>query len=169
MLWRLTESGAGYVRDLLGLPATEPEIEHEAGGLADLASKIQDPEVRGYVEEAIKCLQVDALRASVVFVWSGAMRVLQQEMLTQVPATVTAALQKHDPKARKVSTVDHFAYIKDRTVLLGALELGVLDKSEKDTLQEALDLRNRCGHPGKYKPGAKKVSSFIEDVVSILF
>jgi hypothetical protein len=53
--------------------------------------------------------------------------------------------------------------------LLAAKDLGQLDKNQKDTLEEALDLRNRCGHPGKYKPGVKKVSSYIEDIVSIVF
>jgi len=33
---------------------------------------------------------------------------------------------------------------------------------------EALDLRNRCGHPTNYRPGVKRVSSFIEDVVGIV-
>jgi hypothetical protein len=36
-------------------------------------------------------------------------------------------------------------------------------------LEEALNLRNRCGHPTKYRPGEKKVSSFIEDVAGIVF
>jgi len=53
--------------------------------------------------------------------------------------------------------------------LQAAQDLGVLDKNEKDTLKERLSLRNRSGHPGKYLPGIKKVSSFIEDVISILF
>ena len=50
-----------------------------------------------------------------------------------------------------------------------AQDLGLFDKAEKTTLGEALDLRNRCGHPSKYVPGVKKVSSFIEDVVGIVF
>jgi hypothetical protein len=33
----------------------------------------------------------------------------------------------------------------------------------------SLNLRNRCGHPTKYKPGSAKVSSFIEDVVGIVW
>jgi len=49
------------------------------------------------------------------------------------------------------------------------LPLFVLDKNEKDILEEALNLRNKCGHPGKYKLGPKKVSSFIEDIVNIVF
>jgi hypothetical protein len=54
-------------------------------------------------------------------------------------------------------------------MLLAAKELGILDKPQKDTLEEALNLRNRCGHPGKYRPGIKKASSFIEDTISIVF
>jgi hypothetical protein len=54
-------------------------------------------------------------------------------------------------------------------MLLALQELGILDKGEKTTLIEALDLRNRCGHPTKYTPGIKKASSFIEDVVGIVW
>jgi hypothetical protein len=48
-------------------------------------------------------------------------------------------------------------------------DLALIDKGEKATLEEALNLRNRCGHPTRYKPGVKKASSFIEDVVGIVF
>jgi hypothetical protein len=68
-----------------------------------------------------------------------------------------------------VTKLEDFAYIKDATALLAFQELGIVDKGEKATLGEALDLRNRCGHPTKYKPGVKKASSFIEDVVGIVF
>jgi hypothetical protein len=44
----------------------------------------------------------------------------------------------------------------------------VFDRSEKKQLKQALDLRN-CGHPVKYKPGERKVSSFIEDVINVVF
>jgi len=79
------------------------------------------------------------------------------------------ALHKHDPKARPVHQLDDFAYIKDALALLAARDLGLLDKNQKDTLEDALGLRNRCGHPSKYKPGVKKVSSYIEDIVSVVF
>jgi hypothetical protein len=45
----------------------------------------------------------------------------------------------------------------------------LLDKGEKDTLIDALNLRNRYGHPTKYRPGEAKVKSFIEDVLGIVF
>jgi hypothetical protein len=68
-----------------------------------------------------------------------------------------------------VKKLEDFAYIRDATALLAFQELGILDKGEKTTMGEALDLRNRCGHPTNYKPGIKKASSFIEDVVGIVF
>jgi len=168
-IWTLTDSGTKKVRELLHLPETEPEIEHDVGTLTATAAKIRDPEVQDYVNEAIKCLQVGALRAAVVFLWTGAIRTLQHKMMSHGGAAVTAALQTHDLKARKVTRVDDFAHVKDKTVLLAAKDLGVLDKGEKDSLEEALNLRNRCGHPGNYKPGEKKVSGFAEDLITIVF
>jgi hypothetical protein len=82
---------------------------------------------------------------------------------------LTAAVQKHDPKARGVAKLEDFAGVKDKTALLAFREVGLLDKRQWATLQEGLDLRNRCGHPTKYRPGAAKASSFVEDVVGIVF
>jgi len=168
-LWKLTESGREYVRRLLGLPANEPEIEHDVATLTALISKVASDDVRNYLEEALKCLQVDALRACVVFVWTAAVRTIQAEAIEKGSAALTAAVQRHDPKARPITKIDDLAYVKESVLLLAASDLGLLDKNEKDTLTEALNLRNRCGHPSKYRPGIKKVSAFVEDVTSIVF
>lgn len=168
-LWTLTGTGREHVRNLLDLPANEPEIEHDVATLAALVAKVPNRDVRDYLEEALKCLRVGALRACVVFAWAAAARAIQTDLMAKGAAAVTAAVQKHDPKARLVSKIDDFAYVKEAVQLLAAMGLGILDKSEKDTLEEALDLRNRCGHPSKYQPGVKKVSAFVEDVTSILF
>ena len=168
-LWQLTTSGEKYIRGILNLPAAEAEIEHDVTTLEKLAAKVTDQYVRSYIDEAIKCLSVGALRASVVFLWTGAMRTLQQKALKKKAAKLNAALTKHDPKARAVNKVEDFAYIRDATALLAFQELGIIDKGEKTTLEEALDLSNRCGHPTKYVPGIKKASSFIEDVLGIVF
>lgn len=168
-LWKLTPSGEVEVRRLLGLPDAEPEIEHDVSTLIKIAAKVKDPDAQGFVEESIKALSVGALRASVVFLWSGAMRTLQEAAWAKGSAAVNAAVKRHDPKVRDVKKLDDFAYVRDVTTLLALQELGVLDKGQRATLGEALDLRNRCGHPTKYKAGPKKVSSFIEDVVGIVF
>ncbi|MCH7974366.1 MAG: hypothetical protein IH949_10860 [Bacteroidetes bacterium] len=168
-LWRLTESGKQYIRNLLGLPLTDIEIEHDVASLLTITDTLNDQQVKDYINEGVKCLQVGALRACVVFLWSGAIRIVQNELLTYNQVHLNTSIKKYDPKTRIIKSIDHFAYVKDKTTILSALDLGMFDKNQKDTLEEALNLRNRCGHPGKYKPGPKKVSSFIEDVVTLVF
>lgn len=165
--WQLTASGEKYVRGKLNIPTSDSEIENDVATLESLGTRITDAVARDYVLEAIKCLSVGALRAAVVFLWTGAMRTLQQEAFKDLQ--LNAVILKHDPKARNVNKVDDFSYIRDATALLAFQDLGILDKGQKTTMGEALDLRNRCGHPTNYKPGVKKASSFIEDVVGIVF
>jgi len=165
-VWALTESGDRHVRALLG--DEQVPLGDDSLALMGLLSTVSDNDVRDYLEESIKCLDAMALRAAVVFLWTGVVRTLQLEMLTLGGRTVSTAILKHDPKSRAVSRVDDFAYIKDRVSLEAAQTLGLLDKGEKGALMEALDLRNRCGHPTNYRPGVKRVSSFIEDVVGIV-
>jgi hypothetical protein len=168
-LWQLTSSGETHVRARLNLPAPSPDIEHDVATLQTLAAKVTDGVVRDYILEAIKCLSVGAIRAAIVFLWTGAIRTLQEESFTKHSAGLNAAIAKHDQNARVVKKLEDFAYVRDATALLAFQELGILDKGEKTTMGEALDLRNRCGHPTHYKPGVKKASSFIEDVVGIVF
>jgi len=168
-LWQLTTSGERYIREKFNLPAAGTEIEHDVTTLEGLAAKVSDPVVRDYILEAIKCLSVGAFRAAIVFLWAGAIRTLQEESFTKYYANLNAAIAKHDPKARPVNKLEDFAYIRDATALVAFQDLGIIDKGEKTTLGEALDLRNRSGHPTNYKPGVKKTSSFIEDVVGIIF
>lgn len=167
--WFLTETGRRKVRELHGFPESEVEIEEDTATLEGLATKLKDPDLKKYVEEGIKCLRVGALKASVVFLWAGAARLIQQECMKQNVNDVNAAILKHQPNAKTIRKIEDFAYINDKTLLLAAQDLGIFDKAEKGTLEDALNLRNRCGHPAKYHPGPKRVSSFIEDLVGVVF
>jgi len=168
-LWRITLTGEAHVRKALGLPEAQPELEHSVASLEALAAKVASPGVRHYVDESIKCLRFDALRAAVVFLWAGAVYVLRETCVLQGLPQVNAAVRVHDTKARQIKKPDDFAYIKDSVLLLAAEGLGILDKSERTTLGDALDLRNKCGHPTKYNPGILKACGFVEDVLGIVF
>jgi hypothetical protein len=168
-LWKLTSSGEQEVRRILGLPDAEPEIEHDVAVLTKLVASVADKNANDFLTEAVTCLQFGALRASVVFVWSGAVTVLRQEVWKSGASQVNAALLAHDPKSRKVTKLEDFAYVKDVRLLELLFDLETIDKTEKTILGHALDLRNSCGHPTKYRPGAKRVSGFVEDVIGIVF
>ncbi len=169
LLWSITPTGQTHIRSLLGLPEADVEIEHDVSSLKKLSTSIADKTIADYVNESIKCLSVGALRAATVFLWAGAIRKIQEEIIRYASKNLNAVVTKFDPKARKIKIIDDLSYIKESTLLLVAQELGLFDKNQRGVLEDALDLRNKCGHPGKYKPGPKKVSSFIEDVVGIVF
>jgi hypothetical protein len=164
--WALTDRGHELVHELIaGGPR---EVRHEADALDTLKLKIKNPDVRDYVDEAVLCLRKGALRASIVFLWSGAVRVLQNNALAVGTLPLNAALKKHDPRTRQVEKIEDFAYVRDSLILNAAVDLALLDKGQKLVLQAALDVRNQCGHPTKYRPGVKKVSSVVEDLVGLL-
>lgn len=167
--WAITETGERYLRDTFGVVAAEPVPNGEdVATLAGIADGIADDATRGYVEEAVLCLKVRARRAAVVFLWSGAVSGLRAAMWTHGAPAIETALVKHNPKARFAKKAD-FEGVKDSLLLQAAHDLGLLDQSQKKRLGEALDLRNDCGHPVKYNPGEKKVASFIEDVVGVVW
>lgn len=167
-LWALTDTGETKVRVLVGLPSEQPEIEHGVEELRKVAAGIADQQVREYVEEAILCLSVGALRSAIVFTWVGAVRVLQERVWSHGSAAVTTAVQKYYAKTR-ISKFDDLSNIKETTLLDVARDLGILDKSEWTILGQCLDTRNQCGHPNKYRPGVAKAKSHIDDIVGILF
>ena len=168
-LWTLTSSGEAYVRELMELPAHDIEIENDVSSLEDLISTIGDADVCDYISEAVKCLQVNALRACVVFLWSGAVKKIRDDVFACGTTNVNSAISKHDPRAKPVRKKDDLVLIKESTLLLVSQELGLFDKNQRSVLEDCLNLRNKCGHPGKYKVGPKKVSSYIEDLVGVLF
>jgi hypothetical protein len=168
-LWRLTTTGETYVRKSLKLPESQPEMEHSITSLEAVAGKITDIDVRDYILESIKCLGFDALRPAIVFLWAGAVSVLREKCISKGLTEINAAVRVYDLKAREIKKADDFAYIKESVLLLAAERVGVLDKNQRTTLEDSLDLRNKCGHPTKYRPGPVKASSFIEDVTGIAF
>jgi len=167
--WALTTTGESYVREQLELPASDIEIENDVSSLEALISTVADKDVSDYLNEAVKCLQVNARRASVVFLWSGAVKKIRDDIFACGIGNVNIALTKYDAKAKQIKWVDDLVLVKESILLLMSQELGLFDKNQRSVLEDCLNLRNKCGHPGKYSVGPKKVSSFIEDLVGVLF
>jgi hypothetical protein len=168
--WEITASGEKHLRALYEVPdlPSNNQAKTDASALRSLVHRASDIASREYVDEAIECLEAGARRAAVVFLWSGAIATIREAVWEHGVRAVEAALQRHNPKARFKKKND-FDYVKDADLLQVAQDLSIYDKSQKRHLGDALDLRNDCGHPVKYKPGQKKVEGFIEDVVGIVW
>ena len=166
--WRITKSGEDHVREQLALPDELPQAQEDVSTLRQLSRSLADETVREYVDEAIKCLQAGARRAAVVFLWSGAIHEMRERVWSKGKRQIEEALQQRNPKAR-FRRKDDFSIVKDSALIELTGDFSIFDKSERKRLAEGLDLRNDCGHPVKYRPREKKVSSFIEDVLQVVF
>lgn len=135
-----------------------------------ILSKVTDQEERDYLNEGIKCFKANALRAGVIFLWNASIYKIQKMCLTQSLGFVNTELKKIYPKAKDIKVIDDFGYIKDEYLLELACKLKLIDKTTKEELKNTcLDLRNKCGHPGKYKPKGQKIKAFVEDIIEILY
>lgn len=167
--WAITGTGEEFVRRIRKLPDDVGIETQPASPLLQLSNQITDESTRDYVEESIKCLTAGALRASVVFLWSAAVHSIREQIWAgHRVKDIDTAFRKHNQRAKFTKKGD-FEYMNDALLVEAATELGVFHRSEKKRLLEALDLRNDCGHPVKFKPGPNKVNAFIEDLTTIIF
>ena len=135
-----------------------------------ILAKVTDKEERDYLNEGIKCFKANALRAGVIFLWTASVYKIQKMCLTQSLGFINTELKKIYPKAKDIKVIDDFGYIKDEYLLELARKLKLIDKTTKEELKNTcLDLRNKCGHPGKYKPKGQKIKAFVEDIIGILY
>jgi hypothetical protein len=157
-------------RHLLVSDGKKKKTINDADALRQMASGVGDSDVEDYIKESIRCLEADAQRAAVLFLWIGAVRRIQTDLWRQGnKKDINASVQMHEA-GKTIKKADDFCNIKEDSLLKVALDVGLFDKNQKDTLEKScLDLRNKCGHPGKYRPGPHKVRAFIEDVSTIVF
>lgn len=141
----------------------------DAQHLVKAIEKIKNKDERDYLIEALRCIENSAVRAGIIFAWTAAILNIRRKCLARGKSATNNARIKHEPSSRQINSEEDFSYIKDRTTLLIAKELGIYDKSEKDILTNHLDLRNLCGHPSKYRPDGLKAASFLSDLLSLVF
>lgn len=132
--------------------------------------KITDKEERDYLQEGINCFKGNALRAGVIFLWTAAIHKIQTKCMKLNLATVNSELKKIYANSKQIKVIDDFEYIKDEYLLDLACNLKIYDKTIKGILKNnCLDLRNKCGHPGRYKPKQLKIKGFVEDIIGTLY
>lgn len=151
--------------------ALHTEIEHPVNReyFEQIISGISDKDEADYLKEALTCMTAGSLRAGIIFAWNAAILNLRKKCFNHGKTTLNNAIKKQDPKAKDIKKEDDFAYVKDSYLLRVAQDLGEIDKGEKDALEDCLDLRNKCGYPGNYKPKTLKASSFMEEIINIVF
>lgn len=126
-----------------------------------------DKDEADYLKEALVCMNSGSLRAGIIFAWNAAVLNLRKKCFSHGKRTLNSALKK--PNTKEIVKIEDFAYVNDALLLQAAKELEEIDKGEKDSLEDCLDTRNKCGHPGNYKPKSLKAASIMEELITIIF
>lgn len=149
----------------------KPQLESiNTSKLSKKINQLTNEDEKNYLLEAIQCFDSGALRAGILLTWIAAMRNLQNKLLKHYTLhSINTAIQKHIKEPKLIRSITDFAYILEGVQLKAACDLGEIDKNEKGVLEDCLDLRNNCGHPGQYKPEEFKALAFLEDLLTILF
>lgn len=178
----LNSSGTYYALSIAGVeqyPVTISPLDYihipkakedfETYQLKRQIETLENDDEKEFLLEAIKCLDAGAYRAGIIFTWNFAVRSIHHRLLKQPLNSLNTAIQRHFRDARTIKTEDDFAYIKESTVLKASMDLGEFDKNQKKVLEDCLDIRNSCSHPGKYSPNSLKTKAFIEDILNVVF
>ena len=152
--------------EFLHIPKEKTSFETKH--LINQLNKLQNIDEKEYLLESIKCLDAGAYRAGIVYMWNYAIRNIHHRLLMHSVNSLNQAIAKHLNNAKQVTNEDDFSFIKESVVLKITVDLGVFDKNQKKILEDCLDIRNLCSHPGKYIPTQTKAKSFIEDIINIL-
>lgn len=166
--WEITAAGRQHLRKL-GITKGNPAAIQVALDLRSELLGIRDEDTRAFVEEAIKCDELECYRSAVVMSWLAAVHVLQRNVIRDHIAAFNAEARKRDPKWKDARTTDDLGRMKESDFLEILAHLSVIGKNVKDQLRKCLDLRNGAGHPNSLKIGANAVGGHLEILVLNVF
>lgn len=143
--------------------------ERALRSLRDAAKNAPD-DYREYLDEALSCYEGGQYRAAVLMVWAATIQHLYiaTEKRSGGVKAIEAANQSRFGTSKgykEIRKVDDLLYLKEDAFLQLAEDAGMYNRNARKMLGERLDLRNRCAHPTRYRPGREEVVIFIESLL----
>ena len=131
-------------------------------------ARIPDLDERGYIREALNCLdpRLRAYRAAVLMAWAGTIYHLRRKVEARGFDRFCQAYGDLSlGKPKYVSNIDDLEFCRDKDFFLVLERMGTLDKAIRQQLENCLDLRNACAHPSQVTPKIHRVRAFFEDII----
>ena len=166
--WELTSAGrrsVAFLKNLLG----GTEVVQPGHELRRELAKIRNSDTKGFVAEAVGCYEGGHYRAAAVLSWVGAVAVLYDLVVLKHLAAFNSEARRRDTKWKDARTPDGLGRMKESDFLQVLEDIGVIGKSTKKELGQALDLRNACGHPSTLKLGGARVAGHVESLILNVF
>lgn len=134
--------------------------------LRDLLPKIKSKEQNTFLEEAVKCFEIQAFRASVMMTWLLTMDVIYEYVIANKLRDFNAGVQAHG-KYKKITFVnkDQFSEMKESEFIEVLRTSKIISNDIRKILVEKLDFRNTCAHPNTIAIKETKAIAVIDDLI----
>jgi len=169
--WKLNQKGKAHVGQLVA-QFTNQNTSVAASALRDVLDQITNPDVKFFVEEAIRDVEHDAYRSAVVLSWCGAVSLLREHILqdTRLLCAFNAESLKRNVRWKDAAVYDDFGLMKEYDFL--QVLCAVSSKVSRDLklqLENALKFRNTCGHPNSLVIDSHMVNAHVSMLASNVF
>ncbi|MBK1867304.1 hypothetical protein [Taklimakanibacter albus] len=166
--WEITDAGKEHLRNL-GVSSLSVAAVHVAVNLRSHLSKIKNPNTRAFVEEAIKCYELELHRSAIVMSWIAAVDILYNTVLAKFAPAFNKEARRVDARWKDAMSIDDFGRMKEADFLDRLAAISAIGKNVKAELKNCLDRRNGCGHPNSLKIGPNTVAHHLEILILNVF
>lgn len=149
-------------------PSTLPhvkDIQEKRKDLRELLPKIKDGDQNSFLDEAMKCLEFGAYRASIIMTWNLTIDHLYNYVLDKKLSEFNAYLNTLGNSIH-ISNKDHFSKLKESEFIVACKKSDTISQDVRKILDNKLGIRNSCAHPSTVIIKHTKAVDFIDDLVT---
>jgi hypothetical protein len=147
--------------------------------IKQIIANIPYPDQKGYLEEALRCIEADCKRAAAVLGWSAAMHHIHSKIeeigfdkfnkKADDMATQTKGRFKSFKASAPVDSISDLREVPDRRILWVLDGMEVLESNQRQRLEYGLDMRIQASHPGDAEVTLTNLESFFSDLSTLVF
>ncbi|WP_323755658.1 hypothetical protein [Roseivirga sp.] len=137
--------------------------------LRDLLVTISDSEENVFLDEAIKCFEIGAFRASIIMVWNLTVDSLFEYILSNKLTEFNSVLSTNTDRRVRISSMsvkDDFSEIPEGKFIEFCRQSRIISNDVRKILDEKLGIRNTYAHPSNMILTESKAIEFIEDLIN---
>jgi hypothetical protein len=147
--------------------------------IKQIIADIPYPDQKGYLEEALRCIEADCKRAAAVLGWSAAMHHMHSKIeevgfdkfnkKADDLSKLTKGRFKGFKSSAPVESISDLREVPDRRILTVLDGMELLETNQRQRLEYGLDMRIQASHPGDAEVTLTNLESFFSDLSTLVF
>jgi hypothetical protein len=147
--------------------------------IKQIIADIPYPDQKGYLEEALRCIEANCKRAAAVLGWSAAMHHIHSKIeeigfdkfnkKADEMAAQTKGRFKSFKASAPVDSISDLREVPDRRILWVLDGMEILESNQRQRLEYGLDMRIQASHPGDAEVTLTNLESFFSDLSTLVF